>query len=533
MTAPTQTRPTPAERPAAPRWAPVLRLVTEPLALRRWAVASLTINVLIVVTGGLVRLTASGLGCPTWPRCSETSFVTHPELGVHGAIEFGNRLLTFVLVAVIALTWITALRLRDPARLDVRGGRRRDLRWLAGGLLLGIPAQIVIGGISVLTHLNPWVVGLHFVVSMALVGLAVGLVRVAHDARPDRVDRGPAVLFARLAFAGMVAAVWLGTVVTGSGPHAGDLNAVRNGLDGGVVAHVHAAAVWVTIAFTLALLVTRPEPSGAPPARRRGAAGDPRPRAVPPGRPGAARRRCTCWAPRCRSRPPRTCCSPCVGSTAPPERARTSLAWLRWATPSGRSHRASRCGSAPASTVRAGCSRTAASTCSSTGDACWWPGPDTSARVHIEAAGTSMWGARLHAGLGPTLVGVPADELRDFTVPLEQIWPGPTQRGADRAGCGRSGGCPRDLGPVGRAAPAGVPADRVAAGGAVGRHGGRRPRLQPPPAAAASAAGVRVRAAAPRPRAAARSSAGPGRSRRGLAAVAAQVGYADQAPPRP
>ena len=255
MTASTQVRPTPDERPAAPPWAPLLRVVTGPVAMRRWAVAALTINVLIVVTGGLVRLTASGLGCPTWPRCSETSFVTHAELGVHGAIEFGNRLLTFVLVVVVALTWITALRLRDATRAEVRGGRRRDLRWLAGGLLLGIPAQIVIGGISVLTHLNPWVVGLHFVVSMALVGLAVGLVRVSRGEQPVRVDRGPAVLFARVAFAGMVAAVWLGTVVTGSGPHAGDLDAVRNGLDGGLVAHVHAFAVYVTIAFTLAALV--------------------------------------------------------------------------------------------------------------------------------------------------------------------------------------------------------------------------------------------------------------------------------------
>jgi len=261
VTASTQIRPTPPERPAAAPWANALRVVTGPVALRRWAVASLVINVVIVVTGGLVRLTASGLGCPTWPRCSETSFVTHPELGVHGAIEFGNRLLTFVLVAVVALTWITALRLRDSSRLEVRGGRRRDLRWLAGGLLLGIPAQIVIGGISVLTHLNPWVVGLHFVVSMALVGLAVGLVRVTWSARPFRFARGPAVVFARVAFAGMMAAVWLGTVVTGSGPHAGDLDAVRNGLDGGLVAHVHAAAVWVTIAFTVGLLVvnrTRP-----------------------------------------------------------------------------------------------------------------------------------------------------------------------------------------------------------------------------------------------------------------------------------
>jgi cytochrome c oxidase assembly protein subunit 15 len=255
VTTQTPVRPTPDERPAARPWARVLRVVTGPVALRRWAVTALVVNVLIVVTGGLVRLTASGLGCPTWPRCSETSFVTHPELGVHGAIEFGNRLLTFVLVAVVALTWIAALRLRDASRTDVRGGRRRDLRWLAGGLLLGIPAQIVIGGISVLTHLNPWVVGLHLVVSMALVGIAVGLVRSSWGSPVVRVDRGPAVAFARVAFAGMVAAVWLGTVVTGSGPHAGDLTAVRNGLDGGLVAHVHAAAVWVTMAFTLAALL--------------------------------------------------------------------------------------------------------------------------------------------------------------------------------------------------------------------------------------------------------------------------------------
>ena len=253
MTA-TQVRPTPPGRPAAPPWAPLLRLVTGAAAMRRWPVAALAVNVLIVVTGGLVRLTASGMGCPTWPQCSEGSFVAHPELGVHGAIEFGNRLLTFVLVVVVLLTWVTALRFRDADRLEVRSGRRRDLRWLAGGLLLGIPAQIVIGGISVLTHLNPWVVGLHFIVSMALVGLAVGLVRQARAAQAVASSRAVPVVLARLAFAGMVVAVWLGTVVTGSGPHAGDVNAVRNGLDGGLLAHLHADAVWVTVACTVGCL---------------------------------------------------------------------------------------------------------------------------------------------------------------------------------------------------------------------------------------------------------------------------------------
>src|ERR1700709_827791 len=96
-----QVRPTPGQPADSAPWAPLLRLVTGPTAMRRWAVTALAVNVLIVVTGGLVRLTASGRGCPTWPRCSETSFVAHPELGVHGAIEFGNRLLTFVLVVVV------------------------------------------------------------------------------------------------------------------------------------------------------------------------------------------------------------------------------------------------------------------------------------------------------------------------------------------------------------------------------------------------------------------------------------------------
>ena len=88
----------------------MLRLISGDTALRRWAVASLVANIGIVVTGGVVRLTASGLGCPTWPRCTEDSYVTHPALGLHGAIEFGNRLLTFVLIIIAVLTWLTAMR---------------------------------------------------------------------------------------------------------------------------------------------------------------------------------------------------------------------------------------------------------------------------------------------------------------------------------------------------------------------------------------------------------------------------------------
>jgi cytochrome c oxidase assembly protein subunit 15 len=122
-------------------------------------------NIVIVVTGGLVRLTASGLGCPTWPRCTEDSYISHPELGIHGAIEFGNRLLTFVLILAAVLTFISALLYREDGR------PRSDLRWLTGGLALGIPLQGVIGGIAVLTQLNPYIVALHLLLSMVLIAL--------------------------------------------------------------------------------------------------------------------------------------------------------------------------------------------------------------------------------------------------------------------------------------------------------------------------------------------------------------------------
>jgi cytochrome c oxidase assembly protein subunit 15 len=146
-------------------------VVRGPHALPRWAVATLVANIVIVITGGLVRLTGSGLGCPTWPKCTKSSYVSHPELGYHGAIEFGNRLLTFALILVAALTLLSAILSRAQ---DQRGS---GVRWLAAALALGIPAQAVIGGLSVLYQLNPYVVALHLLVSMILICLAVWLVR--------------------------------------------------------------------------------------------------------------------------------------------------------------------------------------------------------------------------------------------------------------------------------------------------------------------------------------------------------------------
>ena len=226
----------------------ILRIVGGPRALRRWAVVSLIMNIGIVVTGGLVRLTGSGLGCPTWPRCTQDSYVSHPQLGIHGAIEFGNRLLTLVLISAAALTFISAMLYREDGR------PRPDLRWLAGGLALGIPLQGVIGGITVLTQLNPYVVALHLLLSMVLIALAVWLVRQTwHLAARDASNLS--VIATRATFVLMWLAVWLGTLVTGSGPHAGDENAPRNGLDGLMLTRLHSGVVYATVAVSVICFV--------------------------------------------------------------------------------------------------------------------------------------------------------------------------------------------------------------------------------------------------------------------------------------
>lgn len=217
--------------------------------VRGLAVASLVSQVGIVVTGGAVRLTGSGLGCPTFPRCTEDSFVNTPEYGVHGFIEFGNRLLTFVLAAIALATLVAVWRMRP---------RRRDLVVPAVLLFLGIPVQALIGGVTVLTQLNPWVVMLHFVASAALIGIATVLVRRTREpAGPVRpVGGGEAgVWLRRLAWvivAVSYVVVYLGTIVTGSGPHAGDEGAQRTGLDAESVSQLHVDAVMLLLGLSVA-----------------------------------------------------------------------------------------------------------------------------------------------------------------------------------------------------------------------------------------------------------------------------------------
>ena len=210
--------------------------------LRPLAWATLVANMVLVVTGGAVRLTASGLGCPTWPRCTERSFTPHGELDVHSAIEFGNRMLTFVLVAIAIATFLAAWQTG-----------RRELRVLATVLALGIPAQAIIGGITVLTDLNPWVVSFHLLCSLAIIGLAVLFLRRI-DVPVPVLNRGPAVTLAWLVFAAAWVVLYVGTVVTGAGPHAGDLETERNGLDPLQVSQLHADAVFLFVGLTVGLL---------------------------------------------------------------------------------------------------------------------------------------------------------------------------------------------------------------------------------------------------------------------------------------
>jgi cytochrome c oxidase assembly protein subunit 15 len=209
--------------------------------------ATLAVQVGIVATGGLVRLTGSGLGCPTWPQCTGDSLVATPEMGIHGAIEFGNRLLTFVLVVVAIVMFLFVIRMR---------AQRGDLFWLSLAIGLYVPLQAIIGGITVLTNLNPYVVGLHFFASVVLVALSAALVVRVYAAPGPRAPAVPRwfALTAYLTAAATLVTVVVGILVTGSGPHAGDGGAARNGLDAEFMQHVHSWPAYITLALTLILV---------------------------------------------------------------------------------------------------------------------------------------------------------------------------------------------------------------------------------------------------------------------------------------
>ena len=224
--------------------------------VRPLALASLIANVTLVVTGAAVRLTGSGLGCPTWPRCTDESYTTTAAMGVNGVIEFGNRVLGIALGLIALVTFIAALRHRP---------RRRSLIWLSLAAGLGIPGQGVVGGISVLTDLNPWVVGLHFLLSMALITVTWALWQRTKegDGPAEPLVPGPLRSLTRLTALAAAAVLVVGVMVTGSGPHAGDADAKRNGLDPQTISQVHADLVFLLLGLTVALWLAL-KAAGAP-----------------------------------------------------------------------------------------------------------------------------------------------------------------------------------------------------------------------------------------------------------------------------
>lgn len=217
-------------------------------ALRRLATLMVVTQSLIVVTGASVRLTGSGLGCSTWPECTPGSYTPtpdQPEAPLHAWIEFGNRLLTFVLLLNALALMFSILR-----------NRRRDLRLLGALQIIGILAQGVLGGITVLTGLNPATVAAHFLLSILIIAAALSLRQRVHGITPTQISLTP---LTRRISQGLLILTFLvilmGTVVTGSGPHAGDSTAERFNLDSKMMAWLHADLVIALLGTTIALLI--------------------------------------------------------------------------------------------------------------------------------------------------------------------------------------------------------------------------------------------------------------------------------------
>ncbi|MEE1793374.1 COX15/CtaA family protein [Streptomyces sp. BE308] len=225
----------------AKRWTPSTKVV------RRAALSAVVMTVFIIITGGAVRLTGSGLGCDTWPKCTDDSLFATPEQGLHGAIEFGNRMLTYVLSAAVGWA-IIAVRSVKP--------RRRGLSRLAWSQFWLVMGNAVIGGITVWAGLNPWSVAGHFLLANGLLTVAViTWVRVGEGDGPA-VPRAPRPVrnLSWAIVATTVLLIALGTTVTGSGKHAGDSSDVpRMPWDWNAAAHVHAIGAWVVCALAIAM----------------------------------------------------------------------------------------------------------------------------------------------------------------------------------------------------------------------------------------------------------------------------------------
>ncbi|PID54250.1 MAG: heme A synthase [Micrococcales bacterium] len=231
---------------------------------------NLAAQTLIVVTGGIVRLTESGLGCPDWPRCAAGSITPTGEQaeGWHKWIEFGNRTLTglVLLTAVLALTSAIVL---------ARRGYRPQARTWAALVIAGVLAQAVIGGVTVLTGLQPWTVSVHFLVSMLLITFSTLALydgrRMVESPPVPATEVRAEIRLLTVAIAVLTGVILvLGTVVTGSGPHAGDAQTPRLGLDARAMSWLHADLVMLFAGLLVALLIAL-RLTDAPPVTRRSA----------------------------------------------------------------------------------------------------------------------------------------------------------------------------------------------------------------------------------------------------------------------
>ena len=210
---------------------------------------TLVSQIIIVLTGGLVRLTESGLGCTDWPHCTPESFFPVPEQGIHPYIEYANRVWGAVVVAIAIWMFVLALRNRTRA-----AGREV----LVLSILIGVitAAQALIGAVVVWLELRPDTVGLHFILSVILVALSTMLVwRVFDGPRGARAATTAQTVLAHGASALFAFVIFMGTLTTGSGPHAGDGGAVRNGLDPELMQHLHAWPSYALTVTTIAIII--------------------------------------------------------------------------------------------------------------------------------------------------------------------------------------------------------------------------------------------------------------------------------------
>ena len=227
-------------------------------ALRRLALAATVVNVVLVISGGAVRLTGSGLGCPTWPKCTESSLTPTDGLSAHKLIEFGNRQVGVLLAVLTLLTLVVAIR-------------RREHVALATLCFAVVPVQAVIGGITVRTDLNPWVVSLHFLASMPAIAVTLWLWWQVAD-RPTAEGAPWMRTYAAVLVGATVLVLMAGTVVTGAGPHAGDVrrdgSLHRNGLSPASMSQLHADLVMVLIGLTVGAVALTRYAVGSPRLRR-------------------------------------------------------------------------------------------------------------------------------------------------------------------------------------------------------------------------------------------------------------------------